>query len=82
MWEMHNILPHNYTKRDKLNSKWFYEKCDAIIFHSGSDKDKSQRIFGVDCKKNYIIIPHGNFNESYENKVSKKEEMLDFKVEE
>ena len=73
IWEMHNILPHDYKKSDRRNGKWFYEKVDAIIFHSENDVQESKRLLGVNHDKKKIIIPHGNFNESYENGVSKKD---------
>jgi len=73
IWEMHDILPHKYTEADRKNYKWFYEKSDAIIFHSESDIDRSKEILKVDVSKRHIVIPHGNFNELYENRISKKE---------
>lgn len=73
IWEMHNIVPHHYKERDVKNSKWFYEKSDAIIFHSESDINRSKEILGTSVNKINIVIPHGNFNESYENKITKEE---------
>lgn len=70
---MHNILPHNYRENDIRNSNWFYKKSDAIIFHSKSDVFRSQEMLRTNNKKVHIVIPHGNFNESYENRISKKE---------
>lgn len=71
VWEMHNILPHNYSETDKKNSRWFYEKSDAMIFHSKDDISRSREVLGTNANKPYVVIPHGNFNESYENKISK-----------
>ena len=73
IWEMHNILPHGYAENDKKDSKWFYEKSDGIIFHSRHDIQRAKDTFGTSMNKPHIVIPHGNFNESYENKISKKE---------
>lgn len=71
VWEMHNILPHNYSETDKKNSRWFYEKSDAIIFHSKDDISRSREVLGANANKPHVVIPHGNFNESYKNKISK-----------
>lgn len=71
VWEMHNILPHNYSEADKKNSRWFYEKSDAIIFHSKDDINRSKEVLEINANKPHVVIPHGNFNESYENKISK-----------
>jgi glycosyltransferase involved in cell wall biosynthesis len=73
IWEMHNIVPHNYNGKDVKNSKWFYEKSDAIIFHSERDIDRSKEILRTNINKMHIVIPHGNFHESYENRINKKE---------
>ncbi len=73
VWEIHNILPHDYKEADIRNSKWFYEKSDAIIFHSEIDIQKSKEILKTNMEKKHIVIPHGNFNESYINKITKKE---------
>jgi glycosyltransferase involved in cell wall biosynthesis len=73
IWEMHNILPHGYAENDKNNCQWFYEKADAILFHSGQDIQRAKDLLNTDTDKVHTIIPHGNFNGSYQNTVSKKE---------
>jgi glycosyltransferase involved in cell wall biosynthesis len=72
IWEMHNILPHGYAESDKKQCRWFYEKSDAIIFHSGHDIQRAKDLLGTNTDKIHTIIPHGNFNESYENTISKE----------
>jgi glycosyltransferase involved in cell wall biosynthesis len=73
VWEMHNILPHGHTEKDRTASTWFYEHVDAIIFHSRHDIQRAKELLGTDRDKPHVVIPHGNFNESYENRVSKSE---------
>ena len=73
IWEMHNIVPHGYGENDKRNCRWFYERSDAIIFHSRHDIQRAKDLFNTDTDKIHTIIPHGNFNGSYENSISKKE---------
>jgi glycosyltransferase involved in cell wall biosynthesis len=72
IWEMHNILPHGYVESDKKHCRWFYEKSDAIIFHSGHDIQRAKDLLNTNTEKLHAIIPHGNFNESYENTISKE----------
>lgn len=72
IWEMHNILPHGYAENDKKLCRWFYEKSDAIIFHSGHDIQRARDLLDTKADKIHTIMPHGNFNESYENTVSKE----------
>lgn len=72
IWEMHNILPHNCSETDRKISLWFYEKSDAIIFHSKTDIQRSKEILGTAIDKMYVIVQHGNFNGSYENNISQK----------
>lgn len=73
IWEIHNILPHGYKESDRVKAKWFYEKSDAIIFHSKEDLERSKRLLKTKYNKKHILIPHGNFNESYENNFSKED---------
>jgi glycosyltransferase involved in cell wall biosynthesis len=73
IWEMHNIVPHGYGENDKKQCRWFYERSDAIIFHSRHDIQRAKDLFNTDTDKIHTIIPHGNFNGSYENSISKKE---------
>jgi len=73
VWEMHNILPHNFKEKDKRKYKWFYEKVDAVIYHSEKDIQKAGELLNSNRIKKHIIMPHASFNESYENIVSKPE---------
>jgi len=73
IWEMHNILPHHYKESDRRNSRWLYEKSDAIIFHSEKDIERAKELLGTNVCKPFVAIPHGSFNGSYENRVSKDE---------
>jgi len=71
IWEMHNILPHGYAESDRKQCRWFYEKSDAIIFHSGHDIQRAKDLLDTNTDKIHTVIPHGNFNGSYENTISK-----------
>jgi glycosyltransferase involved in cell wall biosynthesis len=67
------MLPHQYKESDISNSKWFYEKVDAVIFHSQYDKERSKELLETALDKIHIVVPHGHFNKIYENIISKKE---------
>jgi len=71
IWEMHNILPHGYKEKDKAISRWFYERVDAIIYHSREDVARAKILLDITLDKKHIIIPHGHFNESYANNLSR-----------
>jgi len=74
VWEVHNILPHEATEKDRAKSRWLYENADALIFHSEGDVERSREVLGSRVvKKDYTVIPHGNFNDSYPNEVSREE---------
>jgi glycosyltransferase involved in cell wall biosynthesis len=72
IWEMHQILPHHPTKKDILKYKWFYKKIDGIVYHSDRDKDRVRNILNTYNEKKHTVIPHGNFNDSYPNTISKE----------
>ncbi len=72
VWEMHNIVPHKCPERKRRSSRWFYERVDAVIFHSRSDVARSRELLGTDVEKRHIIVPLGNFNDIYENTMSRE----------
>ncbi|GAM11864.1 putative glycosyltransferase [Geobacter sp. OR-1] len=71
IWEMHNIVSHSATMQDYKISKWFYENVDAIIYHSQDDIQRAKSELQTNVDKLHIVVPHGNFNNSYENNISK-----------
>lgn len=71
IWELHNILPHDKRKSDLLHSKWFYENVDHVIFHSKEDIQRVKDIYSTHVVHDEDVIPHGNFNGSYPNSISK-----------
>ena len=72
VWEMHNILPHRHTDHDRNNSRWFFKRADGIIFHSRNDIQRATELFAMDVDKPHIVVPHGNFNDSYPNTITKE----------
>lgn len=73
VWEMHNILPHNFSEAQRRASRWFYEKSDAVIYHSERDIERAGELLGMRGHKVRIVIPHGNFNGSYGSSLQKQE---------
>jgi len=80
IWEMHNIEPHKCSERKRSNSRWFYERVAAVIFHSKSDVARSRKILGTSVKKMHIVIPLGNFNDIYKNTISRDEARKRLKI--
>jgi len=70
---MHNILPHHYKESDRRNYRWFYEKSNAVIFHSEKNIGRAKELLRIDICKTAIAIPHGSFNGSYKNRISRGE---------
>ncbi len=73
VWEMHNIVPHDGNEAERALSRWFYERVDAVIFHSQDDVARSKKLLLSSVEKKHIVIPHGNFHQAYQNTLSKKE---------
>lgn len=71
VWEVHNIVQHENTERDKKNSKWFFDRVDAVIFHSPGDASRMREMTGSYGPRQHIVVPHGNFNDSYEDTISR-----------
>lgn len=72
IWEMHNILPHGHTSRDRESSRWFFERANGIIYHSRGDIQRAKETLGTELEKPCLVVPHGNFNESYPNTITKE----------
>jgi D-inositol-3-phosphate glycosyltransferase len=82
IWEIHNILPHGHTDRDRVSSRWFYERVNGIIYHSRNDIQRTKEILCTDLDKPCIIVPHGNFNESYPNTITRESALKRLKIQE
>jgi glycosyltransferase involved in cell wall biosynthesis len=76
VWEMHNILPHRPRPRDVRQTRWFYDRSDAIIFHSTDDPRRAKELLHINEDKPHVVIPHGHFNESYPNTVTRRQARL------
>jgi len=69
---MHNIVAHSNRPKDYKASKNFFEHIDGIIFHSKYDIERAEELLKVKNDKKFVVIPHGNFNDSYPNEISKE----------
>ncbi|RJQ35841.1 glycosyltransferase [Candidatus Microgenomates bacterium] len=81
IWTVHNVLPHDKQfVNDVLARRFLSKLCDAKIVHSESTIDEMKKI-KMDTK-NVYIIPHGNYIESYENKVNERDakKYFDYKI--
>jgi len=58
--------------RDRENSRWFFERANGIIYHSRSDLQRVKEMLGTSIDKVYLVVPHGNFNESYPNTITQE----------
>jgi beta-1,4-mannosyltransferase len=70
VWTVHNITPHEkQTSNDAFLARFIGKLSNAIIVHSRQTKNKLQEI-----KINTInahVIPHGNYDNVYPNKLSR-----------
>jgi glycosyltransferase involved in cell wall biosynthesis len=73
IWEMHNIVPHNFKPKDVVAGSWFYERVDGVIYHSESDIERAEKTLKTKNKKLRLVVPHGSFDHSYENIMERAE---------
>ena len=75
VYTVHNILPHNYSLKDKKQYLQYYQKIDAIITHSFNSKKELLNITKLNETKINVIF-HGLLNfeidkEVTENRIKK-----------
>lgn len=72
VWTVHNILSHErFHHRIELFSRRFLAQlCDALIVHCHQAEKEVKKMYWVSGSK-IRIIPHGSYDKSYPNKVSR-----------
>lgn len=72
VWTVHNLQSHEckHPQIELLARKYLSKKVDALICHSETAKKMICKTHKVSPSKIYAI-PHGNYIECYENKISK-----------
>ena len=78
VWTLHNLVPHERIFIDDvLISRWLTYQADKIIVHSPEIVNLMNKLDYYTYKT--VIIPHGNYINSYETKIDKtaaREELL------
>jgi len=74
VWTVHNLYAHDskYKFIERMGKIWFSKQADIIICHCNKAVKKVSKEFKVNPIK-IRMIPHGNYIDCYENKVSKEE---------
>lgn len=73
VWTVHNITSHEKKHRsiELFFTKILSRLCDKIIVHSLSAKKKVMKVYGISRNSLVVVIPHGNYINSYKNVVNK-----------
>lgn len=72
VWTAHNVLPHEEAFVDDLGARIYLSaQTDLVIAHS-DDTIMELAKLGLIMKRT-IVIPHGNYVEFYQNKISKEQ---------
>lgn len=72
VWTVHNLQSHEckHPQIELLARKYLAKKVDALICHSETAKKMISKTYRVSPSKIHVI-PHGNYINCYENKISK-----------
>ena len=73
VWEVHNLVSHTRKKRDYAIARQFYRHCDAAVFHSHMDVERSRDMLGEDVKPVHAVAYHPHFIGVYKNDIGKHE---------
>lgn len=73
VWTIHNLLPHEvkYTKIDWFMRKIISRLTHVLIVHTGTAKKEIIETWHLKDDANIFIVPHGNYIDSYENKIDR-----------
>jgi beta-1,4-mannosyltransferase len=73
LWTAHNLSDHenSFPILDHLCTNFVAQIAHSIITHCETAKNKIILEFGIKNKDKIIVIPHGNFIDSYENKIKR-----------
>ncbi|GAB4114378.1 MAG: glycosyltransferase [Candidatus Caldatribacteriota bacterium] len=75
VWTVHNITNYEekFRSMELFFSKILSRLCNKIIVHSPAAKKKVIEVYGVNRYFSIVVIPHGNYINSYKNVVNKSE---------
>lgn len=73
IWTVHNITSHEgrFSAVELFFSKLLAQICDKILVHSQFAKYEVQKMDGVIEDSQILVIPHGNYINSYENVIKR-----------
>ena len=82
VWTVHNITNHEekFRSMELFFSKILSRLCDKIIVHSPAAKKKVMKVYGANRNFPIVVIPHGNYINSYKNVVNKSEARNQLKI--
>ncbi|BAY65889.1 group 1 glycosyl transferase [Calothrix brevissima NIES-22] len=75
IWTVHNLKNHRnqHLILDKIASIFVSRIAHGLIVHSESARNETVKAFRLHKKNNIFIVPHGNYIDVYENKISQLE---------
>ena len=82
VWTVHNITNHEekFRSMELFFSKILSRLCDKIIVHSPAAKKKVIEVYGANRNFSIVVIPLGNYINSYKNVVNKSEARNQLKI--
>ncbi|MHA1401953.1 MAG: glycosyltransferase, partial [Candidatus Heimdallarchaeaceae archaeon] len=82
VWTVHNIANHEekFKSMELFFSKILSQLCNKIIVHSPSAKKKVMEVYEANRNSSIVVIPHGNYINSYKNVVNKSKARNQLKI--
>ncbi len=73
VWTVHNLKNHDNSNLvlNNICTKTVIKFADAIITHCEAAKEELIKLFHVKNQDKIFVVPHGNYLEWYENKISR-----------
>ncbi|EDX86696.1 glycosyl transferase, group 1 family protein [Synechococcus sp. PCC 7335] len=75
VWTAHNLKNHEnlYPLSDRICTLSVSKLADAIIAHSYAAKSELCQTFHIKNTEKVFVVPHGNYVEAYDNRISRQE---------
>ena len=82
IWTIHDSTHHEsmYPLVDRMFSRMFFHRADAIIVHSAAAAKAVEREFKLRRNDRLLVVPHGNYIGSYPNHISRQEARTKLRV--
>ena len=74
VWTVHDLHNHDsrYWKIEEFAARYIVRRIDALVVHGEAAKEILHQRWGLSVAQRTVVIPHGNYINSYPNTIDRK----------